>query len=186
MKRLTLWLSAAIAALVLAVSAHAQQPLKIGFGMSLTGPLAGNGKAALISMQIWAEDVNARGGLLGRKVELVYYDDQTNPATVPAIYAKLLDVDKVDLLLSGYGTVPTAAAMPVVIQRGKLILSLFALAANDQFKYDRYFQMQPNGPDAKVEFSRGFFELAGALQPKPQTVAIVGADAEFSVLAMEG
>ena len=60
-------------------AASAQQPLKIGFGMSLTGPLAGNGKAALISMQIWAEDVNAKGGLLGRKVELVYYDDQTNP-----------------------------------------------------------------------------------------------------------
>jgi branched-chain amino acid transport system substrate-binding protein len=163
-----------------------QQQIKIGFGMALSGGLAGGGKAALLAYQIWAEEVNARDGLLGRKVELVNYDDQSNPATVPGIYTKLLDVDKVDLVLSGYATVPTAAAMPVIMQRKKLFLSLFALAANDQFKYDRYFQLQPNGPDAKVEFSRGFFELASALDPKPRTVAMTGADAEYSILALEG
>jgi branched-chain amino acid transport system substrate-binding protein len=163
-----------------------QAPIKIGFGMALTGGLAAGGKQALLVYEMWAEDVNARGGLLGRKVELVKYDDQSSPSTVPGIYSKLLDVDKADIILSGYGTVPTAAAMPVVMQHKKAFLSLFALAANDQFKYDRYFQMQPNGPDAKFEFSRGYFELAAALNPKPQTVAIVGADAEFSVLAMEG
>src|SRR5256884_4277378 len=102
--------------LALTGTALAQQPLKIGFGMSLTGPLAGNGKAALIAMQIWAEDVNAKGGLLGRKVELVYYDDQTNPSTVPGLYSKLLDVDKVDLVVSGYGTNVIAPAMPIVMQ----------------------------------------------------------------------
>ena len=74
----------------------AQPPIKIGFGMALTGGLAAGGKQALVTYQLWAEEVNARGGLLGRKVELVYYDDQSNPATVPAIYSKLLDVDKVD------------------------------------------------------------------------------------------
>ena len=178
----------ASASLLMAAPTSDQQapPIKIGFGMALTGGLAAGGKQALVTYQLWAEDVNARGGLLGRKVELVYYDDQSNAATVPALYSKLLDVDKVDLVLSGYGTVPTAAAMPTIMQHKKVFLSLFALAANDQFKYDRYFQMQPNGPDAKVEFSRGFFELAAALQPKPQTAAIVGADAEFSILALEG
>ena len=168
--------------------AAAQSPptLKIGLGLALSGGLAAGGKQALLAYELWAEGVNARGGLLGRKVELVRYDDQSNPATVPGIYSKLLDVDKVDIVLSGYGTVPTAAALPIITQRKKLFLSLFALAANDAFKYDRYFQLQPNGPDAKVEFSRGYFELAAALNPKPQTVAIAGADAEFSVLAMEG
>jgi branched-chain amino acid transport system substrate-binding protein len=164
----------------------AQPPIKIGFGMALTGGLAAGGKQALVTYQLWAEEVNARGGLLGRKVELVFYDDQSSPAAVPAIYSKLLDVDKVDIVLSGYGTVPTAAAMPTIMQRKKVFLSLFALAANDQFTYDRYFQLQPNGPNAKVEFSKGYFELAAALNPKPQTVALVGADAEFSVLALEG
>ena len=105
MQRLIAWFTGALAPLVLAAApALAQQPLKIGFGMSLTGPLAGNGKAAFIAMDIWKDDVNARGGILGRKVEFVYYDDQTNPSTVPSIYSKLLDVDKVDLVVSGYGT----------------------------------------------------------------------------------
>ncbi len=161
-------------------------PIKIGLGEALTGGLAAGGTAALLAYQIWADEVNARGGLLGRKVEIISYDDQSNPATVPGIYTKLLDIDKVDLVMSGYATVPTAAAMPVIIQRKKLFLSLFALAANDRFRYDRYFQLQPNGPNAKYEFSRGFFELAAALNPKPKKVALVGADAEYSVLALEG
>jgi len=176
----------ALAALTIPAAAQSANPIKIGFSMALSGGLAGGGKAALLAYQIWAEDVNARGGLLGRKVELVVYDDQSNPSAVPSIYTKLLDIDKVDLLLSGYATVPTAAAMPIVIQRKKLFLSLFALAANDEHKYDRYFQLQPNGPQAKYELSKGFFDIASAMTPKPQTVAMVGADAEYSILALQG
>src|SRR6202171_2127229 len=122
MSKFARWFAGAF--LALGFSACAQQPLKVGFGMSLTGPLAGNGKAALISMQIWAEDVNAKGGILGRKVELVFYDDQTNPSTVPSIYAKLLDVDKVDLLVSGYGTNVIAPAIPIVMQRNLVFMGL--------------------------------------------------------------
>jgi branched-chain amino acid transport system substrate-binding protein len=176
----------ALAALTIPATAQSAAPIKIGFSMALSGGLAGGGKAALLAYQIWAEEVNAKGGLLGRKVELVYYDDQSNPSGVPAIYTKLLDIDKVDLLLSGYATVPTAAAMPIVIQRKKLFLSLFALAANDEHKYNRYFQLQPNGPQAKYELSKGFFDIAATLNPKPKTVAMVGADAEYSILALQG
>ena len=186
MNKLGLWMSAGLAALVLAASAQAQQPLKIGFGMSLTGPLAGNGKAALISMQIWAEDVNAKGGLLGRKVELVYYDDQTNPSTVPSIYTKLLDVDKVDLVVSGYGTNVIAPAMPIMMQRNMTFMSLFGLNVNSKFNYDRYFQIMPAGPDPAIGWTQGFFDTAMTLNPKPQTVALVGADAEYPALALEG
>ncbi|HET9903879.1 MAG TPA: amino acid ABC transporter substrate-binding protein [Xanthobacteraceae bacterium] len=163
-----------------------QPPLKIGFGMALSGGLAGGGKAALLTYQIWQEEINKRGGLLGRKVELVYYDDQSNPATVPGIYSKLLDIDKVDVIISGYGTVPVVAAMPVVMGRKKTFLAYYALDANAKFKYDRYFTMQPSGPDPQSEFSIGFFELAAKLNPKPQTVAIVGADAEYGQIAMAG
>jgi len=179
-------LGALFVTLALAGAAAAQQPIKIGFGMSLTGPLAGNGKAALISMQIWAEDVNAKVGLLGRKVELVYYDDQTNPATVPGIYTKLLEVDKVDLVVSGYGTNVIAPAMPLMMQRKLVFMSLFGLNVNSKFKYDRYFQIMPAGPDPAVDWTRGFFEVAMTLNPKPQTVALVGADAEYPHLALEG
>jgi len=178
----------AIACIANATAANPQStsPIRIGFSVSLTGGLAAGGKQAALAYEMWAEDVNVRGGLLGRKVELTEYDDQSNPSNVPGTYSKLLDLDKVDLVVSGYGTAITSAAMPVVMPRKKLFLSLFALAANDQFHYDRYFQMLPSGPDARAEFSRGYFELASALDPRPQTLAIVGADAEFSALAMQG
>lgn len=179
-------LACALGAVALSTAAHAQQPLKIGFGMSQTGALAGNGKAALISMEIWRDDVNAKGGILGRKVEFVHYDDQTNPATVPGLYTKLLDVDKVDLVVSGYGTAVIAPAMPLMMQRNMVFMSLFGLNVNSKFKYDRYFQIMPAGPDPAVDWTRGFFETAATLNPKPKTVALVGADAEYPHLALEG
>ena len=179
-------LGAFAVALALAGTALAQQPLKIGFGMSLTGPLAGNGKAALIAMEIWKDDVNAKGGILGRKVEFVYYDDQTNPATVPGLYTKLLDVDKVDLVVSGYGTAVIAPAMPLMMQRNLMFMTLFGLNVNSKFNYDRYFQIMPAGPEPAVGWTRGFFEAAMSLNPKPKTVALVGADAEYPHMALEG
>ena len=186
MSKFARWFAGGFLAIALAFSAYAQQPLKIGFGMSLTGPLAGNGKAALIAMQIWAEDVNGKGGILGRKVELVYYDDQTNPSTVPSIYSKLLDVDKVDLLVSGYGTNVIAPAMPIVMQRNMAFMGLFGLNVNSKFNYDRYFQIMPAGPEPAIGWTQGFFDTAMALAPKPQTIALVGADAEYPALALEG
>jgi branched-chain amino acid transport system substrate-binding protein len=186
MSKFARWFAGGFLAIALAFSAYAQQPLKIGFGMSLTGPLAGNGKAALIAMQIWAEDVNGKGGILGRKVELVYYDDQTNPSTVPSIYNKLLDVDKVDLLVSGYGTNVIAPAMPIVMQRNMAFMGLFGLNVNSKFNYDRYFQIMPAGPEPAIGWTQGFFDIAMALAPKPQTIALVGADAEYPALALEG
>jgi len=56
------------------------EPLRIGYGISQTGGLAPNGKSALLAQKIWEEDINANGGLLGRPVKLIYYDDQSNPA----------------------------------------------------------------------------------------------------------
>jgi ABC-type branched-subunit amino acid transport system substrate-binding protein len=79
-------------------SALAAEPIKIGFGMAQSGPLGGNGKAALLAIEMWRDNINGRGGLLGRPVQLIYYDDQTNPALIPGIYSKLFDVDKVDLV----------------------------------------------------------------------------------------
>ena len=106
-----------LAGVLLAAPAAAQsaEPIKIGYSMAMTGGLGPNGKSALLAQKIWEEDINAKGGLLGRPVKLIYYDDQTNPATVPGIYTKLLDVDKVDLIIGGYGTNMLAPAMPVVV-----------------------------------------------------------------------
>jgi branched-chain amino acid transport system substrate-binding protein len=159
--------------------ARAQEPIKIGFSVSLTGGLASSGKAHLMSKQIWAEEINAKGGLLGRPVKLIYYDDQTNAAILPAIYAKLLDIDKVDLLM-GHATNLIVAAMPLIIERKKLVMVLLALGSNAEFKYSRYFQSAPFGPDSKGVLSHNFFEVAKTIKPEPKTVALVGADAEFS------
>jgi branched-chain amino acid transport system substrate-binding protein len=162
------------------------QPITIGFGMALTGPLAANGKQALLGAKIWEETINKKGGLLGRPVKLVYYDDQSNPSTVPGIYTKLLDVDKVDLVTGPYATAMIAPAMPVVMQKGKVFIGLFGLAVNSEFNYPKYFAMIPSGPETKPSFTKGFFDVAAQQNPKPQTVALVAADQEFSRNACEG
>src|ERR1700745_2853113 len=116
------------------VASHAETPITIGFGMALTGGLAPNGKAALLAMPIWESDIHDKGGLVGRPAELVYHDDQSNPATIPGLYTKLLDVDKVDLIISGYATNMIAPAMPIIMQHNRTFLSLFGLAGNRESK----------------------------------------------------
>ena len=166
--------------------AQATGPIKIGYSTSMTGGLAANGKSALLAQRIWEEDTNAKGGMLGRPVKLIYYDDKSSPSEIPLIYTKLLDVDRVDLIIGGYGTALTAPAMPIVIQRKKTFIGFLALAVNSEFNYPNYFVMIPSGPDAKSAFTRGFFDAALAQTPKPQTVAIVAADQEFSLNAADG
>src|ERR1700761_4731969 len=163
-------LAAALLALsfvVAAAVAETDAPITIGLAMSLTGPLAPNGKQALAGAKIWVEETNAKGGLLGRKVKLVTYDDQSNPANVPGIYTKLLDVDKVDLVVSGYATNMVAPAMPVVMQKGKTFIGLFALDVNSEFHYPKYFSMLPSGPDTKASYTEGFYQIALQQNPKP-------------------
>jgi branched-chain amino acid transport system substrate-binding protein len=159
--------------------AAAEEPLKIGFGMAETGPLAGTGKSALLAMTIWAEDVNAKGGLLGRQVKLVHYDDQSNPANVPALYAKLIDLDKVDLIISGYATPMIAATIPIAMQHDMVLMGFFGLANNAKFKYDKYFGIFPSGDKPALAFMQPFFDAAMTLDPKPKTVAIIYPDMEF-------
>ena len=180
-------IAAAVASMALVGGAAAQSnEIKIGSSMAMTGGLGPNGKSALLAWKIWEEDVNAKGGLLGRKVKLVYYDDQSNPSTVPGIYTKLLDVDKVDLVVGGYATAMLAPAMPVVMQRKKLFIGLLGLGVNSEFNYPNYFVMIPSGPNPKPAFTKGFFDIAMAQDPKPKTVAIVAADQEFSRNASDG
>jgi branched-chain amino acid transport system substrate-binding protein len=182
-------LAAAVLAIGLVAApawAESDAPITVGFAMSVTGPLAPNGKQALAGAKIWEEETNAKGGLLGRKVKLITYEDQSNPANVPGIYTKLLDVDKVDLVVSGYATNMVAPAMPVVMQKGKTFIGLFALDVNSEFHYPKYFSMLPTGPDTKASFTDGFFQVAVQQNPKPTTVALASEDAEFARNACTG
>ena len=182
-------MAAALVAIGLAMppaQAQSGQPIKIGFSMALTGPLAGAGKGALLGMKIWQDDINKKGGMLGRPVQLIFYDDKSAPAEVPGIYTKLIDVDKVDLIMGPYATTQIAPAIPVAMQKNKLLISLFGTGVNSEFKYNRYFSMIPTGPNPKPAFTAGFFETAMAQNPKPQSIAIVAADAEFGRNVCEG
>jgi branched-chain amino acid transport system substrate-binding protein len=176
----------ASALLLLASPASAAEPIKVGFSMAMTGAVAQNGKQLLIALNLWRDDVNAKGGLLGRPVEFVYYDDQSNPSNVPGIYTKLISVDKVDLLLGPYATNMVAAAMPVIMQSNMVTVSILGVVVNRHFNYPRYFSMAPTGPEGVKAFSRGFFDLAAEQKPKPETVAIVSADAEFARTSADG
>ena len=151
-------------------------PVKIGIGISQTGTLGGGGKAALLALQMWVEDVNGKGGLLGRKVDLIAYDDQSNPATTPGIYTKLLDVDKVDLLIAPYGTVPTAPIMPLVKQRGLLLMGNFSFQVNHTVKHDMWFNNAPWG-DA-TSWTEGFLQVGQKAGAK--SIAFIAADQEFA------
>jgi branched-chain amino acid transport system substrate-binding protein len=175
----------ALLAAFIATGADAANPIRIGLSLSLTGPTAPAGKQVQVGLEIWRDDVNAKGGLLGRPVELVYYDDQANPANAPGIYAKLLSVDKVDLLIGPYSTNVIAAALPGIMQANRTTIGIFGLGANNAFKYPKYFSMNSQGGSPR-NYSGGFFEMAKGLQPKLTRVALVGADVEFSRNAIDG
>src|SRR5437879_1230010 len=167
-------------------SAQSGNPIRVGMSLALTGAGAAPSKVINTALEIWRDDVNAKGGLLGRPVELVVYDDQSAPANVPNIYTKLITVDKVDLLLGPYGTNFVAPAMPTIIQNNKMTISFTAIGINDKFHYPKYFSMVSVGPEGVDAFSIGFFDMAAAQKPKPETVAILAADAEFAQGAAQG
>jgi branched-chain amino acid transport system substrate-binding protein len=178
MKRRT-FLGGTIAVTTLGLAARAgadQPPIKIGMSMAETGGLAGGGKASLLGIEIWRDDVNAKGGLLGRKVELVVYDDKSSASETPAIYSKLLDVDKVDLLFSPYATVPTAPIMPLVKQRGLLLIGNFSFQVNSKVGHDMWFNNAPWGPaDSWASSFLGLGQQAGG-----KNIALLAADQEFA------
>src|ERR1051326_4912368 len=181
--------AAALLAGLLSISNAAAQkgePIKVGLSLALTGAGASPSKVINTALDIWRDDVNAKGGLLGRPVQLVILDDQSTPANVPNIYTKLITVDKVDLLLGPYGTNFVAPAMPAIIQNKKMTISFTAIGINDKFNYDKYFSMVSVGPEGVNAFSIGFFDMAAAQNPKPQTVAILAAAAEFAQSAAQG
>jgi branched-chain amino acid transport system substrate-binding protein len=178
------------AATGLAAPALAQQgggggPLRIGYSMSLSGGLAANGRSSVLAHKIWQEEVNSRGGLLGRQVELVSYDDQSNPGNVPALYTKLIDVDRVDIVTSPYATAMIAPSMPVIMQRGMCYVTLFGAGVNEAFRYDRHFSMNITGDNIKETYARGFLDVAATLPAPPRTIAILAVDNDFAQRAAE-
>jgi branched-chain amino acid transport system substrate-binding protein len=172
----TLGLVLTVSAIAVPASAQNTKPIRVGLSMAQTGALSGAGKSGLLALQIWRDDVNARGGLLDRQIELIAYDDQSNPSTAPGIYTKLLDVDKVDLLIAPYSTNVTAPIMPLIKQRDLLLIGNFALDVNAQIRHDKYFNIMPwaSVKDATAPLF-GLCKKIGA-----KSIAVLAADAEFA------
>src|ERR1700754_3190 len=178
MKRRT-FLGGAMAVAVVgqgSVALAQQPPIKIGMSMAQTGGLAGGGKASQLGTEIWRDDINAKGGLLGRKVELIVYDDKSSASETPAIYAKLVDVDKVDILFAPYATVPTAPIMPFVKQRGLLLMGNFSFQVNSKVGHDMWFNNAPWGP--ADSWASSFLDLGQKAGGK--NMALLAADQEFA------
>ena len=150
-------------------SCRPRPPSRSGSGSAARKPAAARRAARqfLLTAQIWADRINKKGGLLGRPVELIHYDDQSNPALVPGIYTKLLDVDKVDLIIAS-GTNYSAAAMPLFMERKLMVLDTLALAVNDEFHYPRFFQTMPYGPHGKEAITAGYFAAAMTIGPEAE------------------
>ena len=151
-------------------------PVKIGMSMPQTGTLGAGGQAALLALRMWVDETNQKGGLLGRKIEFIVYDDQGNPANTPGIYTKLLDVDRVDLLIAPYATVPTAPIMPLVKERQLLLMGNFSFQVNAKVQHDMWFNNSPWN-DAR-SWSEGFMNAGQKAGGK--TIAFLAADQEFA------
>ncbi len=162
------------------------KPVKIGYGLSLSGILAANGRTALLAHKLWEENINGRGGLLGRPVQLICIDDKTDPNLVAEIYQKLIAEEKVDLIMGGYGDNSIKPAMPLAIEHKRFFVGLMGLAVNQEFNYENYFVMIPTGLNPGTTLTEGFFAVAAKQQPKPGTVAILCADAPFSKSPVQG
>jgi branched-chain amino acid transport system substrate-binding protein len=170
------WATAVVALGFTSAAIAEEPPIKIGMTLAQTGGLAGGGKPSQLGIEIWRDDINARGGLLGRKVELVVYDDKSSASETPALYAKLIDVDKVDLLFAPYATVPTAPIMPLVKQRGLLLMGNFSFQVNSKVHHDMWFNCAPWGP--ADSWATGFLGLGQKAGGK--SVALLSADQEFA------
>src|SRR6201992_3586922 len=170
------WAAATTAIGLTSATKADEAPIRIGMSMPQTGGLAGGGKPSLLGIEIWRDDINAKGGLLGRKVELVVYDDKSSASETPALYSKLIDIDKVDLLFAPYATVPTAPITPLVKQRDLLLMGNFSFQVNSKVHHDMYFNCAPWGP--ADSWATGFLGLGQKAGGK--SVALLSADQEFA------
>src|SRR5438874_13231895 len=161
----------AIAALLMSGVALAQT-VKVGSTLALTGPLAATAALHKLSGEIYVEELNKRGGLLGRKVEWVLKDDQSRPDLARTLYEQLVTVDQVDLLIGPYATANIVAAVGVAQRYGKIIFHHTA-GVPGLLKYDMQFPTGGLPADPEVGLPQLVFDAAAQAPKPPKTVAIV-------------
>ncbi|MGE5146230.1 MAG: amino acid ABC transporter substrate-binding protein, partial [Candidatus Eiseniibacteriota bacterium] len=152
--------------------AEGGNPIKVGGTLALTGPLAATAMVHKIVGEMYVEDLNKRGGLLGRKVEWVLLDDQSKPDLARTLYEKLITVDKVDLLIGPYATGAILSAMSVAERHGKMLVH-HTFGIPGLAKYDMQFASWATGPEPEKTVPNTMFDAFDASGHAPKTVAIV-------------
>ncbi len=163
-----------IAALALGVQLAAAQssPVRVGSTLSLTGPLAGTAQIHKIVGDIYVEQLNKRGGLLGRQVEWVLRDDQSKPDLARTLYEQLVTVDKADLLIGPYGTGTILSAMGVAQRYNKLLIH-HTFGLPHLAKYEMQFPTSGLGSDPASDLPKLVFDALAGAAKQPKTIAIV-------------
>jgi branched-chain amino acid transport system substrate-binding protein len=165
------------------VQAAESKPWRIGVSVSLTGIFGKDGNLVKDAYTLWKDTVNAKGGINGSPVEIIFYDDKSDPATSAKLIEQLVVSDKVDLLLGGFGSDAVFAGSAVA---EKYQYPLISGGASSNKLFERGFKYYFSTLGKATEEVRGCVDLFSAVEPKPKTAAIVGADILFTSLACEG
>jgi branched-chain amino acid transport system substrate-binding protein len=182
-KVLALTVSVLLFCAVASVQAAETKPWRIGVSVSLTGTFGKDGNLVKDAYTLWKDTVNAKGGINGHPVELIIYDDKSDPATGAKLIEQLISSDKVDLLLGGFGSDAVFAGSAVA---EKYQYPLISGGASSNKLFERGFKYYFSTLGKATEEVRGCVELFTAVDPKPKTAAILGADILFTSLACEG
>jgi branched-chain amino acid transport system substrate-binding protein len=173
---------AAWLALWCAIGLQAAEPIKLGVTASLSGVYAGPGQEQLEGIRMWVHDINARGALLGRKVELVHYDDESDPDTTRRLYQRLINEDKVDLLIGPYSSDLTLVASEVAEQYEFPMVAAGAASSRIWSRgYRNIFQVDAPAREYMDLLIKSAKENAGLTR-----IALIYPDAEFSREVAEG
>ena len=162
---------AAFALPVLAQS-PAGQPIRIGSTLALTGPLSATALTHKLVGEIYVEQLNKRGGLLGRRVEWSVKDDQSKPELARTLYEQLVTSDKVDLLMGPYATGAILSAMGVAQRYGKVLVH-HTFGIPSLAKFDMQFPAWALGPDPARTVPATVFDMLAASKKPPKTIAVV-------------
>ena len=161
------------------------EPITIGGTLGLTGAFSAPAAAYHAAYELWASDVNASGGLLGRPVELVIYDDESTPATAHSLYQRLIDQDQVDLLLAPYSTAIGDAVLPLV-ERNEMVLFNGGFVSVDMFQNSDW--MVGSLTYQEPDHARELFDMIDALPDAqhPQRIGIATARDPFTLRVRDG
>ncbi|HEX9125904.1 MAG TPA: amino acid ABC transporter substrate-binding protein, partial [Methylomirabilota bacterium] len=171
----------ALVAMLGSTAAHAQAPIKIGASLSLTGTYAKPGTYQKEGYEVCADELNAKGGLLGRKVEFVMYDDQSSTQTAQRLYEKLITEDKVDVVMGPYSSAITESVAGITEKYKKVMVSPLA-ATTSIFRQGRKYIFMVISP-AEV-YLEGLVDMAAKRGLK--TIAIVNEDTLFPKATVAG